>query len=240
MTTALATTPLEKYPQVPEMLDLLRLAAERVNLRQIETADECAEWAGWLTGVHSMKKSVEARHALEKEPYLRAGQKIDKLKRDILAPVDALETAIKRGISVWRAKEAERIAEEQRKIDEENQRRAREAEAERQKRERETLAQAEEAGFTPEESAELANLEAAAVPAPILSAVPVQEKTVSTPGGSVGARLIWKFETVNIRTVPDQYLQINEPAVNRAIREGVREIPGLRIYQEETLAVRTA
>lgn len=47
----------------------------------------------------------------------------------------------------------------------------------------------------------------------------------------------WTFEVVNPHLVPRIYMAIVRAAVNQAIRDGIREIPGLRIYQEEGVRV---
>jgi hypothetical protein len=47
----------------------------------------------------------------------------------------------------------------------------------------------------------------------------------------------WTFEVVDFAKVPDDLKLINSTAVNSIIREGIREVPGLKIYQEESLSV---
>jgi hypothetical protein len=47
----------------------------------------------------------------------------------------------------------------------------------------------------------------------------------------------WTYKVVLINKVPREYLQINSSAVTTAIREGIREIPGLEIYQEPSVRV---
>ncbi len=48
-------------------------------------------------------------------------------------------------------------------------------------------------------------------------------------------RTTWKFKIVDIAKVPTQYLTVNEPLVNAAIRgdNGLRDIPGLLIFSVE-------
>jgi len=48
---------------------------------------------------------------------------------------------------------------------------------------------------------------------------------------------VWTFGIVDIAQIPDAYKLVNETAVRQAIREGVREIPGVRIFQEERLSI---
>lgn len=49
---------------------------------------------------------------------------------------------------------------------------------------------------------------------------------------------VWDFEIVDIGKVPAAFLEVNGPAVRAKIKEGAREVPGLRIYQKEILSVR--
>lgn len=47
----------------------------------------------------------------------------------------------------------------------------------------------------------------------------------------------WKFDVLNFIIIPNDYKEINTVTINAAIREGVRDIPGLKIYQEESLSI---
>lgn len=53
-----------------------------------------------------------------------------------------------------------------------------------------------------------------------------------------GVTKTWAFEIENDKLVPRDYLMVDEKAIRQAIRDGVRTIPGVRIYQEESLRVR--
>ena len=51
----------------------------------------------------------------------------------------------------------------------------------------------------------------------------------------------WSFEIVDLDLVPRQYLSLDVAVVREAItRDGLREIPGLRIFRAEALRVRGA
>ena len=67
--------------------------------------------------------------------------------------------------------------------------------------------------------------------------VPVVMKTPEKTIGNTQIRKVWKFELVAFSKVGDEFKSLNTVAVNGAIRKGKREIAGLRIYQEETMAV---
>jgi hypothetical protein len=51
----------------------------------------------------------------------------------------------------------------------------------------------------------------------------------------------WAFEVVDLDQVPRDYLSLDVAVVRQAItRDGVRKIPGLRIFRAEALRVRGA
>lgn len=48
----------------------------------------------------------------------------------------------------------------------------------------------------------------------------------------------WTFEITSEKDIPREYLQVNETAIREAIKAGVREIPGVRIFQSQSLTIR--
>ena len=62
-------------------------------------------------------------------------------------------------------------------------------------------------------------------------------KKPETTIGNTQARKIWKFEVTEFDKIPDKYKMINRVEVNADIRAGERDIPGIRIFQEETLSI---
>jgi hypothetical protein len=55
---------------------------------------------------------------------------------------------------------------------------------------------------------------------------------------STNMKKVWTFNIVNPDLVPDQFWTINEQMIKQAIAAGMREIPGVNIYQEEQLILR--
>lgn len=53
-----------------------------------------------------------------------------------------------------------------------------------------------------------------------------------------GVQLRWTFEVVDHNQIPNGYWSIDEGAIKAAIAEGVREIPGVRIYEEAVTTFR--
>jgi hypothetical protein len=84
------------------------------------------------------------------------------------------------------------------------------------------------------ESAEK-NLPRVEVQMPVL---PQKQEPVRTEEGSASQRADWKWKLVDIAQVPREYLVIDSVALNKAVRAGARVIPGIEIYQEESVQIR--
>ena len=64
------------------------------------------------------------------------------------------------------------------------------------------------------------------------------EKTVHSDTGSATAGKRWTFEVSDANAVPRDYLTVDEKKIRAAVRDGIREIPGVRIYQETSISIR--
>jgi hypothetical protein len=54
----------------------------------------------------------------------------------------------------------------------------------------------------------------------------------------VSTRKVWQFEVVDQSKVPAEFWILDTPAIGRAVRGGARDIPGVRIYSEDSVSVR--
>lgn len=79
--------------------------------------------------------------------------------------------------------------------------------------------------------------EAEEVVIPYDNVKPIETITRTTSGKTAGTRRVWTFREANIALVPGEYLMVNEKKVKEAIARGVREIPGLEIYEEDQLRI---
>lgn len=62
--------------------------------------------------------------------------------------------------------------------------------------------------------------------------------TMASAGGSLQVSKPWDFEVEDVGAVPKEYLTVDEAKVRSAIKAGIRDIPGVRIFQRTQLAVR--
>lgn len=75
----------------------------------------------------------------------------------------------------------------------------------------------------------------------IVKVEPVKTAAVRTMSGTSTIRKDWTYEVVSLDELAKSRVDLvieNSVAIRQAIRNGEREIPGLRIYQKETLSVR--
>jgi hypothetical protein len=67
------------------------------------------------------------------------------------------------------------------------------------------------------------------IPMPTVQAPP---KTIRTASGAVTTRTVWRHEVVDFAALPEEYKIADEVKLGKVVRAGVREIPGVRIYEE--------
>jgi hypothetical protein len=78
------------------------------------------------------------------------------------------------------------------------------------------------------------------VTAPVVVApvVPVQKVFRSETGSSVHLRKDWVWEVLDISLIHAKYLMVDKVSVNQAVKSGIREIPGIRIYETESAIIK--
>ena len=89
-----------------------------------------------------------------------------------------------------------------------------------------------------DEEARKKHIEAPVVSAPV---IPKADKVTRTEdGGRSFQKMKWTFEILDEGRVPREYCQVNPSAIRQAITMGVREILGVRIFEESSTVFRTS
>ena len=116
----------------------------------------------------------------------------------------------------------------------------REAEAEAQRLAAVAHEAMREAEAAPQQTADViaALAEAQQAEALATASTPELTRTRSPHGAVAGLKDNWVFEVTDIALVPTHLLQAPDAAVTLAIRQGAREIPGLRIFNDSKAYVR--
>jgi len=186
----------------------------------------------------SFRKNIEATYKEIVAPALEFQREAKAYSNKLLEISESVEKRLKSQLIVYDKRlEAERQADLKR-IQVEREQKEIEARklAEESKKEAEAMAI-----FGPTEDATRAGLvadaEAERLTADIAKEARKEEKAVMENKVS-GIRSIWKFEVTEIDNVPEKYWVIDEAAIGRDVRSGVREIKGVRIFEEKTMGVR--
>lgn len=171
---------------------------------------------------------VNAAHTAEKKPHLDAGREVDTWKNATLGPLNAFLAECKALVGAWQDKR------------EREEREAREAEARRLRAAAEAAEQAAMKSMTQPAMDRAVNIaEAAAVAEAAASAPTADLGRVTIGGKAVAARQAkWTYEVTNLEAIPRQYLMVSDAAIKAAIAVGVRDVPGLKIFQAKSTSFR--
>lgn len=85
----------------------------------------------------------------------------------------------------------------------------------------------------------VAAIQEAQTAASVAEAKPLELTRTRSQGGSLaGLRDNWVYTVEKLSDVPSHLLQINDAAVKLAIKQGTREIPGLKIWNDTKVGIR--
>lgn len=74
--------------------------------------------------------------------------------------------------------------------------------------------------------------------APVYVPPPPVPTTVQSKQGAAQTKMVWTFEIVEPEKIPMEYWEVNEARIKSAIDAGLRDIPGVRIFQKPQIAFR--
>lgn len=209
-------TPEDKIAEIDKYLEVsIMPRAEKIVIKKAEDVIIASEF---VVDLKKTIKRIESVVSFFTDPYVEQRRialvnknNIEAMFAPKLTPLIALETKIKRGISDYRLAEDLRIAKEEER---------------KQKIRDEANLKREEQGKEKIET-------------PIVVAKAV-EQTIRSEDGRATTKKSWKYEVVDINLVPREYLrcEIKNAEVIGAIKtNGVREIVGLRIYEDYDVSV---
>lgn len=195
-----------------QRLEDVKNKATALQVRDDASASIATAMAG---NVKRLSKSIdEQRKSLIEEPngYVKA---VNGMAKMFTEPAGQIERLLKGKLSGYHAQrelERRKAEEEIRKV---------QAELYRQQ-------QAE---------AKAANVEPPPPPVPI----PIKAETVtrSDTGASAHVRKAWKAEVIDPAQVPREFCEPSMKLINEAVKGGVRELKGVRIFEELTTILRT-
>lgn len=162
-----------------------------------------------------IEKELEAERKRIVDPKNKELKEINSFFKQFSDQLDALKETARKKIGDYRSEKERKRLEEQKRLDA-------------------ILAQQRE------EELKRAQAEGTTAPAIGLS-VPVAPiaNTVHSDTGAASGRSVWKWSVEDLTKVPEEYFILDEKKINGLVRGGVREIAGIKIYEEKDVSFRT-
>jgi len=195
--------------------DALELA-DQIKAVQVVDNAAAAKITELLTLAATKQREVEQHRRSITDPLKKRAKEIEDAVRPLVEALGALITAGKSKVISWQRAERERVEAERR---------------ERERQEAEAISQARAQAAETGGPVAVAN-----VPPPVAEA----PRGVKTDYGSAQVKALWRFEVEDASKVPPEFMEPNLKAIGAAVRAGVRSIPGVRIYEDATVAVTAA
>lgn len=171
-----------------------------------------------LLDIQSAEKEVQAQRDFIIKPLKQHIVQLESLFKPAKEALEKADQQLRRKVLDYRAEQARVAQEEQDRL-------LAEAEA----------AQAKAQATKGKKAQALASeAQALAVQAQEVSA---PARVMQTDNGQVATRKVWRFEVEDVGAVPAEYFTLDESKLRKAVQSGARQIPGVRIFEEETLAV---
>lgn len=183
----------------------------QAELFEVASQKDAGAASRMLVELSAAMKEVEARRKFFTGPLREHIKRIEALFKPVLERLERADTLLRKKLLAYQQEAARRRDEERAKL----------------------LSEAVEARKEGDEDTALMLASKA-------SELDGPQRTTHVETGSVQVRKVWTFELEDFSKVPMEYLSLDESKVRAAIRSGVREIPGLRIFQTEQLAVSVA
>lgn len=192
---------------------------------KVTTADQYAAAGGELTRIAAAQKRIETVRMAITRPMDAAKKAVLDFFRDPEAKLETAKNTIKRAMIAY--------DDVQRRVREEDQRRADESARKERERLAEQSRKAAESGKV-EKAAQLEQRSQAVV-API-----IQRETPKVAG--VNYRDAWKFEVTDPALVPREYLIVDESKIRKVVGalKGDTQIAGVKVWSEKQIAVGAA
>jgi hypothetical protein len=175
----------------------------------IQSDADVEDASKYLKVIAETKKSHEERRQFLVRPLNNHVSAINEMFKRFLAPAVEADRILRGKISAFRTEQQRTRLEEQRRVNE--------------------AAAAIQARLAEEAAAE-------GVAAPVVMA-----PTVLPPPATIGnanMRKVWKFDVLEDDLVPREYMTVDETLIRKAVAAGVRDIPGVRVYLDEQIAIR--
>ena len=224
-----------EYPQIAQSLAEQTARLEAATIEAAMVADQIivsndGDEQKAIDAISNIKRSAKEVEESRKKitvPLNRVLDRVNETLKPFVKSFDESVGKIKGKILSWHEKKEEIRQQEEA-------RRQKEFEEARKKAEAEELKRAE---VFPLDRKDEPPVEMPAAPLPLMPTTQVR----SEEGNLASEKKVWDFEIVDIEKIDRRYLniEVNRRAVLSAIKDGVRTINGLKLFERTDIAVRT-
>ncbi len=208
--TAIVKIAPEEDEAIKKIIVEAQKALEYAVAREIKSVEDMSLAVDDLALIAGLKRALTDKQTEYTKPLTTYKAAILDTFKEMLAPIFEADLTTRSKMLAY-TKELERIRDKQEEI---NRKRQEAAEAEMKLR------------------GELSE------PVNLVEVTPEAPKQVSTEMGTVGQRMIKKYRVVNFALLSDQYKIENSALLNKVVKAGIPEIPGVEIWSEPILTVR--
>ncbi len=212
-------------PETQAIVEKSEGLANQLQAFAITTQTDYTQAGEYLKSVKSATKQLDDLRISMTKPLDESKKRIMDFFRKPLDILSRAEATLKRGmLGFQQEQEAKRKAEEARL-------------AELQRKEAEKLAKRAEKA---EDKGNIARAEELRQQSQdVASITPIVAPTIQKVEGAT-TKKVWKFEVIDERAIPREYLIPDLVKIGKMVRAGgdTLQIPGIKIYSEETIAVR--
>jgi len=201
-------------PELAKMQQLVPTLIDRAEAFEVDSDITYEKGSQVLAYLKSQSTYLDTLRKHFKQPILESGRRIDAFFKELTAPAKDAILIVNDKMAIWY-----RIKEEERQKAEEL---ARIAERDRMKAHEERLR------IQADMEAEGVEVEEEDLP-PVLEAVIVPEAPIAS---ATSVRKTWSYTIQDGGKIPRVYLEPSHKLIMQSIHDGVREIPGVEIFQE--------
>lgn len=182
------------------------------------------------------KDAEDARTRITK-PINDGLREINSRFKAMLAPLQTAEDVLKNKMLTFTRAQEEKARQEAAQKEKERQA---QLEKERQESEARRAQEAEQAADPTLDRPALPPIEREPLP-PVVQQ-PIQPEIRKTTYGQSGAvftaKKVWDFELTDLSQVPVEFVKLDDVKIRNAVRAGIRDIPGIRIYEKDVAQVK--
>lgn len=203
---------------------------EEISKQEVSTRADYDKMTAWLKPVVQCQKDLKN---LEKEKLDPLKEQVNEIKEQFKKPYDFLDQVQSMARDKGNAFLAKEYAEQQKALAEQQKLKEAEAEKELKKLDREAKKADKFDDVTKN-----AVLDSIADRREDILTEATKPGEINQSNENASVRMLWTFDIENLEDVPREFLILDDKKVRESIKNGTREIKGLKIYQKPSLAIK--